>query len=310
MDPIQDLIQRVEPDLIRDDVFLLSQSPLPFRTANRTLPDHRKSTLDETDDLLTDRLVEYGYVPWKEAARAQAFGFDAAKPRRRAYATPQSEDPWYDLFNVYAERPGTRQPEEIILLVAHKDSQSWIASPGAYDNAVGTAAILQMAHVLARHLPQRSIRFLWCNEEHRPWTSVVAAESAKKRGDRLIAIFNVDSLGGKSQAEIDAGKKPNVTLYTAEEGRRLAERVALANTTYGIGLEQRIQQRPHPGDDDGSFVKAGFPAAVANLGSFPYDDPNYHDMGDTADRVDVVNVTMAARAVLAAVLMTDRDGAA
>lgn len=310
MDEINDRIRRIDRDRIRDDLFYLCQTPLPFRKANRTLPGHTLSTLDETDTFLIDRLGQLGYKPWKEAAKAQAFGFDASKPRRSAFAKPAPDDPWYTLYNVYAEKRGSQRPNEIILLVAHKDSQSWIDSPGAYDNAVGTATILEMAHVLARHAPRRTIRFLWCNEEHRPWTSVTAAEHAKARGDNLIAVVNVDSIGGKSPEEIDQGKKPNVTLYTTPEGSRLADRVTRANELYRIGLDQRTQKRDHPGDDDGSFVKAGFAAAIANLGSFPYADPNYHDLGDTADKVDLANVHMAAQAILAAVLMTDRNGAA
>lgn len=309
-DPIGSMIQRVAPERIRDDLFYLCQVPLPFRKANRILPGHTKSTLDETDAFLSGILRRLGYSPWQEAAKAQAFGFDAAKPRRHAYATPSPDAPWYTLHNVYAEQIGHECPKEIILLVAHKDSQSWIDSPGAYDNAVGTAATLELARVLARHAPRRTIRFLWCNEEHRPWTSVAAAENAKRRGDNLIAVVNVDSIGGKPQAEIDQGKKPNVTLFTTLEGRRLADRVTRANELYRIGLDQRTHQRERPGDDDGSFVKAGFPAAIANLGSFPYADPNYHDLGDTADKVDIANVHMAAQAILAAVLITDRDGAA
>lgn len=310
MDEINDVIQQIAPDRIRDDLFHLCQAPLPFRTANRTLPGHTRSTLDETDEFLTARLNRLGYKPWKEAAKAQAFGFDAAKPRPSAYAMPSPDAPWYTLHNIYAQKIGRDRPKEIILLVAHKDSQSWIESPGAYDNAVGTTAILEMARVLARHAPRRTIRFLWCNEEHRPWTSIAAAEHAKARGDNLIAVVNVDSIGGKSQAEIDQRKKPNVTLYTTPEGSRLADRVTRANQLYRIGLDQRTQKRDRPGGDDGSFVKAGFPAAIANLGSFPYADPNYHDLGDTADKVDLANVHMAAQAILAAVLITDRDGAA
>ena len=310
MDEIPSIIGRIDPERIRRDLFHLSQSPLPFRTANRTLPGHDKSTLDEADDFLMDRLRGLGYSPWKEAVEAQAFGFDAAKPRRRAYATPKPDAPWYKLHNIYAQKTGRDHPKEIILLLAHKDSQSWFESPGAYDNGVGTVTILEFARVLAEHSPQRTIRFLWCNEEHRPWTSVTAANGAKQRGDNLIAIVNVDSIGGKSQAEIDQAKKPNVTLYTTPEGSRLADRVSRANELYRIGLDQRTHQRSQPGDDDGSFIKAGFPAAIANLGSFPYEDPNYHDLGDTPDKVDIVNVHLAARAILAAVLMTDRDGAA
>ena len=86
--------------------------------------------------------------------------------------------------------------------------------------------VLELARVLAKYTPRRTIRFLWCNEEHCPWTSITAAANAKKRGDNLIAVINVDSIGGKSQAEIDQGKKPNVTLYTTEEGKRLLASIA------------------------------------------------------------------------------------
>jgi hypothetical protein len=310
MDRIAEMLGRVDAERIRADLYYLCQSPLPFRKANLTLPGHKQSTLDETDAFLLERLRRLGYAPWREPAKAQAFGFDATKPRAQAYARPAPDAPWYTLHNIYAQRRGSELPDDIILILAHKDSQSWFDSPGAYDNAVGTATILEFARLVAQTNPRRTIRFLWCNEEHRPWTSVVAATGAKTRGDRLIAIFNVDSIGGKSQAEIDAGQKPNVSLYTTPEGKRLAERVGRANEAYRIGLAQRIHQRPRPGDDDGSFVKAGFPAAIANLGSFPYADPNYHDAGDTADKVDIPNVWMAARAILGAILLTERDGPA
>ena len=303
------IIHSIDPERIHSDLVALCKSPLPYRTANRTLPGHAKSTLDEADDFLVERLRRLGYSPWKEVVKAQAFGFNASKPRRTAYATPKADAPWYDLYNVYAERRGNIRPEEIILILAHKDSQSWIASPGAYDNGVGTAAILDMARVLAEVPNRRTIRFLWCNEEHRPWTSVTAANNAKARGDKIVAVFNVDSIGGKSQAEIDAGKKPNVTVYTKPEGKRLAQLLERVNREYRIGLEQRIVERSRPGDDDGSFINAGYPAAIGSLGSVPYVDPNYHDFGDTVDKVDMPNVRLASEAILAAVLHVDRDGA-
>ena len=62
--------------------------------------------------------------------------------------------------------------------------------------------------VLARYPSERSIWFLWCNEEHKPWTSIIAANQCRQRGDNLVAIFNVDSIGGKSDADIAAGRKP------------------------------------------------------------------------------------------------------
>ena len=308
-DPIPTILSRLGAEAIRGHLFHLSSDPLPFRKANLTLPGHGTSTLDETDDYLVEDLRRSGYETTKEPVQVQAFGFDPDKPRRSAYAPPGADDPWYAACNVYGERPGSRAPDETIVVVAHKDSQSWFDSPGAYDNAIGTSAVLELARVLAGVPTLRTIRFLFCNEEHTPWTSVTAAEKAKERGDNLIAVFNVDSVGGKSQEEVEAGRKPNVTLYTTPEGKRLAELVTAVNVEYDIGLEQRIHQRERPGDDDGSFVNAGFPAAVMNLGSFPYANPDYHDAGDTPEKVDIPNALMATQATLAAILRVDRDGA-
>ena len=83
--------------------------------------------------------------------------------------------------------------------------------------------------------------------------------------------------------------------------------MAEVNARYSIGLEQRIAERPRPGDDDGSFVLAGYPAAVVNIGSFPYGDPNYHAEGDIPETVDIDNATMTVQATLAAVVTIERD---
>ena len=229
-------------------------------------------------------------------------------PRAHQYSLPQPEDPWYDAYNLLAERWGSKSRDEIILLLAHKDSQSWVHSPGAYDNAVGTAVVLELARVVAQWEPQRTFRFLFCNEEHTPWTSVQAANNMRARRDELVAVMNLDSLGGKSQEDIDAGRKTNATLYTVDEGKALAGLMSEVNEAYGLGLEQRVAKRPGPGDDDGSFVKAGYGRTIMNLGSFPYADPQYHRESDTADRVDYENVHLAAQASLAAVLHVDLRG--
>ncbi len=224
------------------------------------------------------------------------------------FEKPLPEDPWDVAYNLYARKVGVKHPDEIILLVSHKDSQSWIDSPGAYDNTVGTVANLEIARILSDYDSKRSIWFLFCNEEHTPWTSVTAAQNAKARGDKIIAVLNLDGLGGKSQADIDAGLKTNVTLYTTPEGERIADLMCELNERYKLGLVQRKVKRKSPGDDDGSFIKAGYPAAVANIGSFPYTDANYHKEGDTPENVDLENVWMSTRLSLAACLWMDTQG--
>jgi len=302
---IRSLIGAVDPERIRKHVFYLSKDPIPFRKLNFTLPGHEKNTLYEADDYLAGQLESWGYRVEREGVAVQAFRRDTSKPKHAQYSPPRPEDPWYTAYNLYAEKRGRSLPDEIIVAVAHKDSQSWVDSPGANDNAIGTVGVLEMACVLAEHTPERTIRFLFCNEEHRPWTSVTAAQNAKSRGDRIVAVFNLDGIGAKSLEETSAGKKTNVTAFTTPEGERLAQLMSAAGARYVIGLEQRIAKRPGPGDDDGSFVRAGYGAAVINIGSWPYADPNYHAEGDIPERCDVQNAALTVRATLAAVLTLD-----
>jgi len=299
---IRRLIRRVDSERMSKHLFHLAKDPLPYRKLNLTLPGHEKNTLHEADDYLAGHLESWGYRVEREGVQVQAFRRDTTKPKHAQYSPPKPEDPWYTAYNLYAERKGRSQPEKIILVLAHKDSQSWIDSPGANDNAIGTAGVLEMARVLAEHTPACTIRFLWCNEEHTPWTSRTAAQKAKERGDEIVAVFNLDGIGVKTDEDTAAGKKTNVTAYTKPAGQRLAELMAEVNTRYAIGLEQRMVQRSRPGDDDGSFVQAGYEAAVINIGSWPYGDPQYHTEGDIPERCDVPNAALTVQATLAAVL--------
>lgn len=303
---IRRLIGEVDGRRISKHVFYLAKDPLPYRKLNLTLPGHQKNTLYEADDYLASQFEAAGYHVEREGIQVQAFRRDTTKPKSAQYSPPKPEDPWYTAYNLYAEKKGRSHPERIILVLAHKDSQSWIDSPGANDNAIGTSGVLEMARVLAQYKPESTIRFLLCNEEHTPWTSKAAAQKAKARGDNLIAIFNMDGIGVKTPEQTTAGKKTNVSAYTKPEGKHLAELMAAVNARYEIGLEQRAEERTRPGDDDGSFVQAGYPAAIINIGSWPYGDPNYHAEGDTPETCDVENAAMTVRATIAAVVTVDR----
>ncbi len=304
---IRHLISAINPGRMSKNLFYLAKDPLPYRKLNLTLPGHDKNTLYEANDYLASKLEAWGYrVEW-EAVRVQAFRRDTNKPKHAQYSPPKPEDPWYTAYNLYAERKGHSRPDKIILVLAHKDSQSWIDSPGANDNAIGTVGVLEIARVLAEYASESTIRFLFCNEEHTPWTSKIAAQKAKSRGDNIIAVFNMDGIGAKTAEETVAEKKTNVTAYTEPEGKHLAELMGDVNARYSIGLEQRTAKRPRPGDDDGSFVLVGYPAAVINIGSLPYGDPNYHAEGDIPETCDIKNAAMTVQATLAAVVTIDRE---
>lgn len=302
-DPIPELIKQVDLQRMKDNLFYLAKDPLPYRKVNYTLPGHEKSTLDEADDFIQAQLESWGYTVEKGGCPVQASRRDETKqPPHRQFAPPYPDDPWYTAYNLYAKKEGTARPEEIVVVIAHKDSQSWIDSPGAYDNAAGTVGSMEIARVLSRYPARRSVWFIYCNEEHQPWTSITAARRARERGDNIVALFNLDGIGGKGPADVDAGHRTNVTSYTCPEGQWLADLMAEVNETYGIGLIQTSYRHDEPEDDDGSYIKEGFLSAVLNIGSIPYADPNYHLEGDIPELVDLENVTMAVKASLAAIV--------
>ena len=288
---ISGLIKLINANQLHQNLFNLSKDPLPYRKLNYTVPGAGKNTLYQADDFIQKKLESWGDIVEKEGVEVRAVNSE--------------ESPWFTAYNLYAKKLGVVHPEEIILFLSHKDSQSWVDSPGAYDNCAGTVSTMEIARVLKDYPSQRSVWFLFCNEEHAPWTSVTAAQNAKLRNDDLIAIFNLDAVGGKSHADINADRKTNVTVFTEPEGERFADLMDEVNKIYQIGLTQRKHQRQSPGDDDGSFIKAGFPMAIMNIGSFPYTDPNYHLETDIPELVDIQNLWMSAQASLAAGLSVD-----
>ena len=116
----------------------------------------------------------------------------------------------------------------------------------------------------------------------------------------------MDGIGVKPPEQ--EGMRTNVTRYTSDEGERLADMMASLNNILALGLVQSKYRSEQPGDDDGSFINAGFPWSVLNIGSMPYGDPNYHTEGDVADKVDVENARATVQLTLAAVLYLDLFG--
>ncbi len=308
-DPIPALLKRVDEKRIRRDTFHLSKAPLRFRKLNFTSPGHAKSTLDEADDFISARLASCGYSVGRDGCLVQAFRRDLKKNIHHQYSPPHVRDPWHVAWNLSARKVGSTVPDETILLIAHKDSQSWIDCPGANDNAIGTAVNLELARVLARYPSRRSFWFLFCNEEHWPWTSVTAARNARLRGEKIIALFNIDGPGVRKPEDRKAGRMTCFSVYYAPEAERLADLMAEVNRDYALGLVCGRHKVERPGNDDGSFIKEGYRVAVHNIGSMPYADPNYHLEGDVPELCDIPSAAATARATLAAALRLDAGGA-
>ena len=128
-------------------------------------------------------------------------------------------------------------------------------------------------------------------------------ETIKASGLKVLAVINMDAIGAKPLQQ--KGHLLNVTRYTTAEGERIADLMINLNNSLSIGLEQSKYHSERPSDDDGSFIKAGFPWAVRNAGSIPNGDPNYHTEGDIAENVDVENAKLVVQLTLATILHLD-----
>jgi hypothetical protein len=300
------LSAKVDKEQIRNWLYYLSKDPLPRRVMNWSLPGHTLSSLEEADAWIMQQLTSWGYTPYTDETKVRAYGRDFSKPPALQYASPAEAGPWYTAHNVIAGKQGTEYPDELIVLIAHKDSQSWIDSPGANDNGTGTIGVMELARVLSTYQPKHTLRFIFCNEEHSPWTSITAAEAIKAAGLKVLAAINLDGIGVKPPSY--AGHLTNVTRYTTIEGKKLADLMASLNKRHALGLEQTMYRSDQPSDDDGSFINAGFAWSVLNIGSWPYGDANYHIEGDTPEKVDYENAKVTVQLTLAAILYLDTYG--
>lgn len=301
------LYRQLNDKHIENHLFYLAKEPLPCRIFNYTRPGSTICTLYEADAYIRQQLSQYGYVPVDECVPVQSFVPDSTVPH--GFRKPLQNEPWHEACNIYARKTGNSRPDRIILLLAHKDSQSWLpCAAGAYDNAIGVAVTLELARLFADYPCRNSIWFLFCNEEHWPWTSVTAAKEMAAQHRPVVAVINIDSIGATSP-KAPPGQMTQVTRFSTPQGKQLAQLIDEINNREKIGLYHHTYYLETPNDDDGSFINAGISSAVLAIGNYPYDNPFYHSLEDTADKVDLQNATLSAGLIAATVQYLDQNGA-
>jgi Zn-dependent M28 family amino/carboxypeptidase len=206
--------------------------------------------------------------------------------------------------NIDVEIPGTVLPHEVVLLGAHYDSI--LGSPGADDNATGIAAVLELARILAGRRLARSVRFVAFVNEEPPFFqtddmgSRMYARRARERGENIVAMLSLESIGYYSDAKGSQDYPLLFRLFYPNRGnflgfvgniaaRRLvhqtirsfrrhaafpSEGVAAPGWIMGIGWS-----------DHWAFWKEGYPAImVTDTALFRYE--HYHSVTDTPDKID------------------------
>ena len=113
---------------------------------------------------------------------------------KEAYIKLIQDEKEVESQNVIAEIKGTEKEDEIIVFSAHYDSVPF--SKGAYDNATGSTAIMQIAEYFNRNKPKRTLRFVWCgSEEIGLMGSKAYVEKHKNDLDNILFNINIDMVG-------------------------------------------------------------------------------------------------------------------
>ncbi len=227
------------------------------------------------------------------------------EPTRHVF-TVNSEE----VCNITCELPGSALPKEIVVVGAHYDSVA--GCPGANDNGTGVVATMALARrwaamTQAGSLPQRTIRFVYFVNEEPSWFqnpaqmgSCVYAAECKARGENIIAMLSLETIGYYSDRKGSQQYPPPLSLFYPSEGnfigfvgnlgsRALVHRCISTFRKSAMFPSQGAampEQLPGVGwSDQWSFWRQGYQAImITDTATFRY--PDYHEASDTVDKVD------------------------
>jgi Zn-dependent M28 family amino/carboxypeptidase len=230
---------------------------------------------------------------------AQQFSANGYRPAYQDYTASSTS-----VRNVEAEAsPAGR---EVLVLGAHYDSV--IGCPGANDNGSGVAALLALSRLMVRHGGTRTVRFVAFVNEEPPFFmtdlmgSVVYARRCRVRGERIIGMFSLETIGYYSN-ERGSQQYPGSPLFKMlfpDTGDFIGFVANLASRSLmrTAGREFRRHTKfPSEGaaapadipgigwSDHWSFWQQGY-SAVMLTDTAPYRYPHYHQPTDTPDKIN------------------------
>ena len=250
---------------------------------------------------LEDRLASFGYQTARDT-------FDLELNRRFFnkdwfLSTVQA--------NVLATKPGSLHPERKIVVGGHYDSisldrtqaQQDIA-PGADDNASGCASVLEIARLLKDQNLDLTVEFaFWGAEEIGLNGSTHYASEAKARGDQIVLMIQIDSIGDPGSIHPDA-----FSIDTTSPHVGIAQVIADAARVYstlrtedGKGSDLRVTSNGCRCSDHQPFLDQGFPA-VGIFQFFDNPSPHLNTSSDGISKVDIDYVEQVTRASMAGLL--------
>ncbi|HKV37702.1 MAG TPA: M28 family peptidase [Blastocatellia bacterium] len=210
--------------------------------------------------------------------------------------TPHGKVP---MMNIIAQLPGEKQ--DTVLISGHYDTAPVAGFVGANDGGSSTAAVLEMARVLARTKPAYTLWFVFFDGEEAvvDWSAMDGADNtygsrhlAEKLADfsatrRVRAMVLVDMIGDK---DLDIQRDNDSTPWMVDTIWDTARRIGSGK--YFLGNETQMD------DDHTPFRRAGVP--VVDIIDFDYgpDNSYWHTVEDSLDKVSGESIKIVSDVVL------------
>jgi Zn-dependent M28 family amino/carboxypeptidase len=242
---------------------------------------------------------------WRYPALVEAAGYIAGEFRASGYAPVlQSFDvSRVPVSNIEAILTGSSRAGEIVLLGAHYDTVT--GCPGANDNATGVAALLELAGRIASRPHARTVKCVAFVNEEPPFFmtprmgSVVYANAAKARGDRIVGMLSLETMGYYSDEPGSQRYPAPIAPFYPDAGNfigfvsniRSARLLMKARRAFRQRTSFPVQAAAVPAvvagvgwSDHWSFWQAGYPAMMVT-DTAPFRYPWYHTPADTPERI-------------------------
>ncbi|TWT80560.1 Bacterial leucyl aminopeptidase precursor [Planctomycetes bacterium CA13] len=224
--------------------------------------------------------------------------------------------------NLIVEQPGSKRPDEIVLLGAHYDTV-W-TTPGADDNASAVAVLLEVSRLLREHTGRRTACYVTFACEEPPYFmdsmgSQHHARQSRQRGDNIIGMLCLEMVGYYSLHQGSQAIPPGIPKvlhrFFPQRGNFLAavgnmpswklcwqfrrgfKRGTRRMPLFSICLPEKINEIRL--SDNSSFWDQGYPALMLTDTSF-LRNPNYHQATDTPETLDYPRMTEVTLGVAAA----------
>jgi hypothetical protein len=228
-------------------------------------------------------------------------------------------------IDVSIEPADGRSDPEVIVVGAHYDSAP--GTPGANDNASGTASVIELARLLRDLKSNKRIRLVLFVNEEPPYFSTDAmgslryARALAERKERVVAMYSLETIGCYSSAPGSQRYPAPFSLIFPDRG----DFVAFVGLLGSRALLQRTigSFRSHtsfptiggvapgfiPGigwSDHWAFAQQGFQALMVT-DTAPFRYPHYHLPTDTPDKVDVESLARVVKGMERVVRDLARD---